>query len=530
MADQPNAPPSTSGGKAAIELDPLLLLAIKRSISSKTAASTTITTRQLTPARLHDYGNGEQWRDGKYWRGRPPKASSDLTNSFGEIIKVFVQDDQIGTAIDRFVAATIAKDPEFTTNLQAADELELTQFWKDQKVHDKLNKLVRDGLVDGMSTITPYLPDKFVENGVPPRAADLKEALGYIRVNQADTLNSGRIKDAHDDLVASYYATTIENLKTGKKSLRVEVQTPTVSQAFELVGSKMTALGEAVPNEFAKVLTVIYERPTGSIIKWQHIDLQDRLNVAWTNLSRNDDLAGFRMLSVANAQHPTDPLTGAEVSWIMGADVVLQPEGIDLGEGAVATPSVTVIDPINVSTVNLPTIAAFRDALSGHFNQSWAKTNTFAVSEGSQKETRKGFDKTVMGEGAILNLVVEQFIKHTLLLAGAIMSDALKYAETQVTPRVFMDVAQGDLETFKALTSAPAGLVAIETIIESNPAVTDPVLELARLKAEQITAQQNQQILNGQTPKGTAPKTDPNAPTTDQTKTEQTKPVDQVKI
>jgi hypothetical protein len=505
MADTPNAPPSTtdSSGKPGIALDPLILAAIKRSIDSKTTSPATTTKRELTPNRLHDYGNGEQWREGKYWRGRKPKnAGSEGVNAYGEIMNLFIQDDQIGTSIDRFVASTIAKDPEFSTTLQAADELELTQFWKDQKVHDKLNKLVRDGLVDGISSITPYLPDKFAPDGIPPRAKDLKEALAFIRVNQANTLQSGRIKDPHDDVVASYYATTIENLKTGKKTLRVEVQTPTVSQSFELVGAKMTALNEAIPNEFVKVLTAFYERPSGSILRWQHIDLQDRLNVAWTNLSRNDDLAGFRMLSVSNAKRPTDPLTGLEVNWHMGADVVLMPEGLEIEGGGLTTPNVLVIDPINVSTVNLPTITAFREAIAGHFNQTWAKTNTFAMSEGSQKETRKGFDKTVMGEGALLNLVVETLVKNTLLLAGALQGDALKYADIAVTPRIFMDVAQGDLEIFKALSGAPAGLVSIETIIESNPAVTDPLLELKRLKKEQITQQQNQ-------PTTTPPKTDP---------------------
>jgi hypothetical protein len=228
----------------------------------------------------------------------------------------------------------------------------------------------------------------------------------------------------------------------------------------------------------------------GSLLTTSLLDRQDSLNESWTNLKRNDQLAGYRSIITTNAEDPTDD-DGNPIPWTFGPARVQSLQGVltkgdsEVPEG-IATPGVIVVDPVNPLESSIPTIAKLEESLLKTLDQLWTQSGVQATSGESKRESRKAFDKRVI-EGSTLVIRATQWSLETALaLAANLEGQPDRYDVIRVHPKLFLDVERGNLELFKTLiTGYERNVVSLETLVLANPGVEDAAAELQRLQAPQ---------------------------------------------
>ncbi|HEX2864274.1 MAG TPA: hypothetical protein VHN99_06875 [Deinococcales bacterium] len=461
-------------------------------------APTAPTPRVPTLAKLSDYANGEQFggSNGTYWRGRRPNAGLN-----DELQRSFVQDDQIGPAIDRLVDAIVGRD--FEWNLADAtvpegqdqppevqETIDALAAWHTAaRFHKAVRDAKRAEQWGGVSCLRVFIPTAYADKAVQGGAASLAEALELIHIMAVPATAGGVLRDEFDRELGYWYRyTTLDDGNVEKQLL--ELHTPTEIRVCDPLS--LEPIGEAVPNPLfdearlrrPRFLMQALERVSGPVITPSIIDLQDRLNVSWTNLARNDDLAGYRSIISVNAEGPADE-SGKPIPWTMGPAIVTELRGVVWGDGnakQMATPNVIIVDPVNPATYCIPTIQALRESLLEAFDQLWTLNVGVNVSGESKRESRKSFDKRTASEAANVAEGIRWALGTVLRLAAWLQGNPTMYDALTVTPKLFLDTSNGDLATFQALLPAfQAGTVSLETMVEANPAVSDADAELQRL-------------------------------------------------
>lgn len=447
-------------------------------------------TRVLTDQKRLDYLNGEQFGPaGAYWMGR----TSDKPKVMQEIAKTFVCDNQIKICVGRHVAAIIGKDPEFS--LLSGDDTvegplvtEITRWWNAFDAHKQLQELMRMVSALGRASIRVYIPNKFAEILKNP-PSKLGDALQLIYFQVISPLSAGPVRDEFGDTLGYYF-----RYQTGSgpsSETLLEVHTETTVTTVKMEGTQIVST--VIPPEENPIqgdfLMREFTRNAGPMIDQSCIDLQNALNEEWTYMRRDSQLAGFRTVWTTNADDPVDA-DGNPVPWDFSPANVLSLKGILLESKGQTTsedytqPNVGVLLPVEPERFFIPKIKHATQALKVHFNQGWVADESPDSSGESQKQSRKAFDLQVTMDGGTAGLAVKWLVETVLALASNLSGEALP-EDLTCKPRLYLDVAQGDLETFKALVDpVTKGLVSLATLTEANPAVTDAAAELERLKAE----------------------------------------------
>ncbi|NJK45830.1 MAG: hypothetical protein HC933_17575, partial [Pleurocapsa sp. SU_196_0] len=212
------------------------------------------------------------------------------------------------------------------------------------------------------------------------------------------------------------------------------------------------------------------------------------LNESWTNLKRNDQLAGYRSIITTNAEDPTDD-NGKPIPWTFGPARVQSLQGViargdEANPEAIATPGVIVVDPVNPLESSIPTITTLVEAILEQLDQLWTRSSSQNVSGESKRESRKAFDKRVIETAGGLVRALQWALETALALAATVNNRRDPYARYRINPKLFLDVERGNLELFKALlTGYERNVVSLEALVLANPGVEDAAAELQRLHA-----------------------------------------------
>jgi hypothetical protein len=491
----------------------LALLKLALASTTKTVKSEDVG-RTRSPQRLHDYSHGEQWGNGTYWKGRRPKTD-DLT----EVRKLFTQDDQLGPALNRLVAGMLARDPEWdaervepmaasegapaeteATDAELDEVVEaLTTWHEDAGLHGTLKDAAYGMLAQGRGFLRINIPREYALQGLAREGGvtDLLSALELIHIHFVDATQAGVLIDEHGRQVGYYYA--YDEVTDNRTRHFIELHSPEFIETYLWENNELTLItedgGGDTPNLLYDPLRLrrphyqmlALERDGGSALTLSSLDKQDALNVSWTNLRRNDDLAGFRSLILLNADEPVDE-DGKPGYYRMGPALVLNARGLPLRLDAsgnpeqVATPGVVIVDPVDPETF-LKTIEALRLAILAEFDQTWTLADAKAVSGDSKKESRAAFEKRLSLEAPPVDRALAWALDTTYRLACK-LAGREPLALTFI-PRLFLDVSRGDLQAYLANVQAHGlGLASRETVVDSNPSVVDAGQELARLEQE----------------------------------------------
>jgi hypothetical protein len=509
----------------------LALLKLALASTSKAVKSDDVG-RTRSPQRLHDYSHGEQWGNGTYWKGRRPKASSEGTSDLTEVRKLFTQDDQLGPALNRLVAGMLARDPEWdaervtpaatatarpdgqdaqatgattageteATDAELVEVVEALSTWhEDANLHGTLKDAAYGMLAQGRGFLRINIPREYALQGLAREggATDLVSALELIHIHFVDATQAGVLIDEHGRQVGYYYA--YDEVTDGRTRHLIELHSPEFIETYLWESNELTLISEEGGGDTPNLLydplrlrrphyqMLALERDGGSALTLSSLDKQDALNVSWTNLRRNDDLAGFRSLILFNADEPVDE-EGKPTYYRMGPSLVQNIRGVPLKVDAsgnpeqVASPSALVVDPVDPDTF-LKTIEALRLAILAEFDQTWTLADAKAVSGDSKKESRAAFEKRLSLEAPPIDRALAWALDTTYRLACKLAGQE-PLALTFI-PRLFLDVSKGDLASFQANVQAHGlGLASRETVVDSNPSVVDAGQELARLEQE----------------------------------------------
>ena len=472
--------------------------------------------RVPTLAQRRSFANGDHWGpNGLWWTGLRPGTGSNLT--MDDLERLFIQDDRIGPAIDRRVSAILGKDPEFSgIREDAADaqqpegkpqpdpELDaiedaLSEWWRDAEIHKTLKIGLRFQQWARYCCFRINIPQAFAEQARHGSAKSLEEALEIIDVQAIDPTQAEVLRDEHGRTVGYFYIFSDVD-EHGDTVPMVELHTPEWIALYKLPNLEPAA---TVPNPLfdpkrrrrPRFQMWRLEREQ-SVISQGIIDKNSALNEEWSNLKRNSQLGAFRQYIIKNAQQLKDPVTGKLMDYTFGPSIVLELFGVPeldqqngLPTGRLNTVDVQVVEPVNPQTF-LATIDHLAKSIDGDFDQAWAHENNLRVSGASKQEARAAFEKGIILEGPALVEQMRWMLETVLALAAWLQGKPDLYAGIAFNPRLYLEVSRGNLELFTALIPAyAAGLVSIETVIESNPGVVDATEELDRIEQEKADRQ-----------------------------------------
>jgi hypothetical protein len=483
-------------------------------------------TRAVTTEKLSSYASGDFWgTSGEYWRGRKPAATSKGAVPLSDVANLFVADDRINTGISRFVSAALGRDFEWDaqdkTKIEQTDneagsfveevESGLSEWHTDALLHREIKNAARWQYVYGSSSIKVYVPDVYADIARAGSCKTLLEALEYIHVLAIKPDSAGVMLDPHNRELAHWHRYTIIRIDNNAKETvlltpetsnaainnpveMLEVHTPEDVIVYNITGGVAVPDTEPVPNPLfdvtrkrrPKFLMKRVRRDEGSILTPSILDKQDGLNESWTNLKRNDQLAGFQSLITINATEPVDS-AGDPIPWTFGPARVINLQGVvtkgdEANPEGIANPSVQVIGPVNPLESSIPTIDKFVEAILDGFDQAWTQTSALRASGVSKVESRKAFDKRVIEEAGVMVEAVRWTLETALALAAWLEGQPGKYKDIAINPKLFLDVERGNLELFKALVPAfEKNLVSLEALVLANPGVEDQAAELQRL-------------------------------------------------
>jgi hypothetical protein len=483
--------------------------------------------RSPTLAQRRAFASGDQWGPGGiWWRGLRPATDSTITME--DIERLFVQDDRIGPALDRRVGAKLGKDPEFSAVYEEQeagpdapvtaetdpllDEVNdgLGAWWRDALVHKVLKVVSRAADWAGWCPVRINIPDTFADQATYGSAKSLAEALEIIDIQAVDPVQGGALRDEHGRIAGYFYR--FQDLEDGATIEKVELHTAEAIAVYRLPAVTLDLDGgpedtDEVPSEPVQpnpAPNVLFDprrrrRPRfqmntlefeHSVLSQSVIDKQGSLNEEWANLRRNSQTGAFRQYIIKNAK-PMQDAQGKPMDYIFGPNIVLELYGVpeldpmnNVPNGRLNNVDVQVVEPAPPETF-IKVIDELRRSLDGDFDQGWAHEMNMRVSGASKQEAREAFEKGIIMQGPALIELIRWILETVLALAAWLEGRPDKYAGITLTPRLYLEVSRGNLELFKALIPAyAAGLVSLETVVESNPGTTDVQTELDRLAVE----------------------------------------------
>lgn len=473
--------------------------------------------------RLVLYATGHTLgKNGSFWKGRRPRGG-DMT----AVISQLVQNDQIGPCLARIVDGQLDRDPDWqamdgdvTLLSESAAPAEgeepdpslrpdpivdaMTQWHTDANLLAEIRTAAHAYQWAGRAVMRVYVPDAYEADLEERDDWTLAEALELVHVQAVDPRDGGPILDGHGRCLGYFFAYGVRDELTLTTTRYVEVHTPEEVRRYRRVGTaSLVPDGEPRPNPMHdpaltgsrrhEYLMLHVDRRGGSALTPSAIDSQDRLNAAETYFGRNDDMGSFRMIVTGNAEDPVTP-DGRPTTWKAGPDVVISLVGLpelDVKGGATGkrhTPTFQVIEPLDPSVHNVPSVNHWRRNVLSAFDQEWTLGEDAADASGeSKRQSRKAHDKRVVFAAADTARLLVWALRAALKLAASIVGDTEleRVSPVRFLARMYLDVDSTNLNEYRAKLDAwRAGGLDLVSLLESTPGVTDVDSAKARTQAE----------------------------------------------
>lgn len=486
----------------------------------KDAGAKSSESRTLALVKQKDFYLGQQVGDNlDYWPGLRPSDPS----KYDEFKRRIVVSNHIGPALNRYTNAIVGTDPEWSLLVEGKsvdpkdpDSLALSDWHKAARVQALMQAADSAMRWGGRAYLRMLIPDAYREligtgaegeKIIPAGSqADLPAALRLIAVHVVDAAQGGSIRDASGILTALWYSYSVT--VNDRPESRVDIYTRDTIGTYKVDGQNLVPLSVTEnplydpenPLEF-RALMFELRREGGSMVDQSLIDLQNSVNVALSNIRKNNDLAGHRQYYTVNAASPRDAQTDEPVPYDFGPQSVLDIQADSLndadgnpipdreGKPTVLPVSVGTFDPVDSQGMR-DDADYYKRELLGHLDQLWAIEGEGQISGESKRESRSAFEKRLPGEAEPAGAGVAWLIE-TAYRFGAWLSKGATLARarlSRVTPNLHLDTSPVDNPTLTLLAQFQKdGQLSLEAFLESVPTVQDVAAEIGRLIKERAT-------------------------------------------
>ncbi len=485
----------------------------------KDAGATSTDPRTLTLAKQKDFYLGNQaGANLEHWAGLKP---SDATK-YDEFKRRIVISNHVGPGLNRYTNAIVGRDPEWGMEVEGQpvdpkdpDILALTDWHGAVRLQTLMQEADAAMRWGGRAYLRVLIPDAYREligagaegEKIIPSGSqlDLPAALRLIKAHVVDATQAGSVRDASGVLTALWYAYSV--LVDDKPEARIDIYTRDTIGTYKVDGQNLAPISITEnplydPENPLEFRTLMFEmrRDGGSMVDQSLVDLQNSLNVALSNIRKNNDLGGHRQYWTVNAASPRDE-AGEPLPYDFGPQSVLDIQGDALadtsGNPVIGPTGLPVVLPTSVGTFDPVDSAGMREdadyykrELLASLDQLWAIEGEGQISGESKKQSRNGFEKRLPAEAApatagIAYLIETAYLFGAWLIKGSTLARA-RLARVLAKPH--LDTSPVSESTLTLLAQLQKdGQLSLETFLESVPTVPDASLELERIVAERAT-------------------------------------------
>lgn len=442
--------------------------------------------------------DGDHWQSGAGWIGALPVNDRDRQRALADIANAFVFQDVLGKGRERHTYGVIGREPRWDVlqgEMPVGDFL--TPWWDARRMSLVLLDVVRFLLRDDRVVLRLSLPT--VPQGgdlALPWGQDVGASLDALAIQVLPASSATVLRDAcaipycgiaqftdgtHTIVELSY----IEGDATVLRLLMGD----TVRETRYQLGRRL----------------LHYELTRDAFFSLAGVQLQKALNLAYTQMLRNVNLAGSRERWALNAQPPgqwVDALV-TDVGAVQVAGVwkryqvypaAVGPAAITYLQGAevrddqgnltgYANPSINFVEPIGTDTFE-HTIAVFKRALYEEMDQLHVLMADDATASGrSRIEARAEFVQSLRATAQAVEAACRWLLETAYVWAHDLAGQSLPDVRAEVACRLSVGVlSPNEMQAVSQLVSS--GHLSLETALTMF-GIDDPDAELLRLQAAQ---------------------------------------------
>lgn len=384
-----------------------------------------------------DFLDGDHWQGGDGWAGALPENSQDRQKAINKIKELFTSQNVMKEIAGRHVSAVLGKEPKWSIDLKRAvsddetpedseqkaiNEIEaaLTEWCKDQEVHDVLEEWLKSLLKSARAVLRIYIPSGFVsDDGTIETGGELTDQMNKIRIEMVDPDKGAVIENKEDSSRAG-----IMSFKDDDDNDIYEISF--LNEDGQTIIKNVTEKTQTDGLNLDGHLS-IYEGSRDLFLTEQVRQQQKVVNKSHTMMNNNLD-SGFLERIFTNAQPPgewkTDDETGEEYfvkapySVGPGTTNFINPPTIETEDGkvqALGNAGVTFREPVTNSS----------------FSEAKAEAYSAMLEEAHQKHALISGDATASGEAriqALADFIMDaQDTKSTIDKAGVWLLETVMY-------------------------------------------------------------------------------------------------------
>lgn len=473
--------------------------------------------------------------DYRGWIGERPKLDSAYYDFMSRVEEAFVSRNVIKEGADRHDSGILGSEPlwrfvlnstqteptEAQTRLIREAEDALTGWYNDRNILGVFQKSDIVALLEGKATIRPYILTRARDkkDGKLLKQKSLADALKLLRFEVLTADKAGVFEDdeTHEDFGVYAYED-----KDGNKKAEITFVDGEGKTRVRKIDER--DISEFAPNNFPNSLNkyisedernkfkpsemmmdlggrlFLYEINRLPLVSEQVRQLQKTLNLNYTMMMRNINLAGSRSTAITNAKKPTEKTTKTDVS---GSEIKVEKEvPVKRGVGTTlflnglpiysedgksitgyTSPNINVTDPVSVENF-IKSAVEFYEAILTEFNQLHVSISGDATASGrSRQEARAEFEKSLVKTKTFID-AMGRWLMEVALRFAAFLCGRTEFLEFRCDFNSIVDAGTPSAEERAAnIADHKAGVISLETLRSRN-GVEDTDAEAAKIATE----------------------------------------------
>jgi hypothetical protein len=485
--------------------------------------------RTKTALNATEFKNGNHWQDGKGFLGEmPPVGHPSYSATKTMLEEFFVSVNVTGEVVENHGDGLLGREPIWSflsdNGTEKTKEAEttyapLTDWWNERERLSDLQKAVEILLCEGVAVKHIFFPRGFADatgnkigDSATVEVPDLAKALELIYCETCTADVAGVFTDPDTQRQIGVYL-----FERGEESAKEKwAELSFLNDAGETV-VKRVSKGNTVPEETTYKLggrLLVYEMRRKALITEQVQSTQKALNLSYTMMMRNVNLAGARERTVGNAQKPKDKKKVADPNSPTGVKIIEEDGVYVTGGGAVnfllgwplygengkivgyTNPNVTITDPVPVDTFK-DTNGEMYAAIYGQCQQRHILISGDATVSGrSREQARKEYESSLKKTSAPVDAAGRWELETVLRLAAQLSNQSEKYLRLRADFSCIIDIGKPDAqERSSVMEMRQPGGVNNQPLISDETArgwcgVDDNEAEVKRIEAEADVAAQ----------------------------------------
>lgn len=466
---------------------------------------------RITPTmqRARLFYEDDHWQKGNGLVIKKPSNAPDILKQMQE---GFASQNKTAEVVDRKVDGILGREPLWklipktqaeTTEVEQKSIDEITaaivEWWNKRKMLEILRESLTNACLEQRAELRPYVPRAFKVDGKIKQVGSLAEALDLLYFETVSPQNAGVFLEENSLKPFSIYKTT-RNERTEIDFSFVDADGITHFKTFtELEFEKFvkenfsTSLAKYIVTETGTKQVGEYSIDLDGKLMLFEMDLkkamitesfqskQKQLNLNLTMKGRNSYTAGFRERHFLNADEPDELNLGAgSATYHQGAPVV-DANGSVIG---IATPSVTVVDPVSPSAFIESENSLDRQMLAEVDQRHVGMSDDATASGKSRAEARAEFRNSLIKVKSPVDANGRYIVEFAMAFAAALTGRTKEFEKFRCDFDSIVNAGVPSAEEQEANRKAyEAGEISLETLRSRN-GVEDTDAENSKVNSE----------------------------------------------